>query len=74
MAKSARKPPPIGAQLRALIEDRRGPRQVAAVALELGMSRQQLHQILSGRSGSPELATVARILAAIGAGLEDLVG
>lgn len=63
----------IGPRLRRLIEQRRGPRQVAAVAREAGMSSAHLDQILTGRR-IPRLDTLSKILIAIPAPPVELFG
>jgi transcriptional regulator with XRE-family HTH domain len=48
------------------------PRPASAIAEAAGMSRQQLGQVLSGHRPNPTVATLGRILEALGRGWRDL--
>lgn len=63
-------PGPIGPRLRTLIQ-RQGLRP-AEVARAAGMSRQNLHNTLSGTRADPAFSTVERIIRAMGCRLADL--
>jgi transcriptional regulator with XRE-family HTH domain len=65
--------PDIGPRLRRLIERKRGPRQVSAVARDAGLAVAHLDQILAGRR-VPRLETLDKILAAIPATAAELFG
>jgi DNA-binding phage protein len=63
---------PLGPRLRALLDARRGDRNYTDVAHAAGLSRQNLWKILAGRNPNPKVETLRRILAAVGADLDDL--
>lgn len=68
-------PPPkptLGQSLRALIEARRGPRAIAAVARDAGISTDYLYALIYGAKSNPSLDVLSRICAACGATIADL--
>jgi transcriptional regulator with XRE-family HTH domain len=62
--------PPVSTRLRTML-DRKGY-SIASAAESAGMSRQQLHQILSGKRARIEVGTLEKVVEAIGATLEEL--
>jgi hypothetical protein len=61
----------LGEQLRSLIEEKCGPRQIAAVARRAGLAPAHLDQILTGRR-LPRLETLSKLLFAIPAKPSEL--
>jgi DNA-binding phage protein len=70
MTKTLSAPDRIRVRLVALVAA--DPRPASAIAEAAGMSRQQLGQVLSGHRVAPTVATVGRILEALGRGWRDL--
>jgi transcriptional regulator with XRE-family HTH domain len=63
---------PLGPRLRALIE-RKGFPSVRAAASRAGVNHSQLADIIAGRK-SPSVATLERIVAALGGTMAELYG
>lgn len=70
MGRKAASPPPKGSPgrvIRLLIEERAPDRSHASIAKDAGLTPAKLSDILTGKTESPGILTVQRVLDAIGA-------